>query len=87
MMSVKVSNPKLVKSSWGPSELSLILTKIVQICANIFFKFFVAIFGSNYTVFIKFVHAILPKSRRRIVDYQLNSLLENCLNTQLVGFG
>ena len=40
MMSVKVSNPKLVKSSWGPSELSLILTKIVQICANTFFNIF-----------------------------------------------
>ena len=42
---------------------------------------------SNYTVFIKSVHAILPKSRRMIIDYQLNKLLENCLKTQLVGFG
>ena len=49
--------------------------------------FFVVIFGSNYTVFIKFVNAILPKSRRTIIDYQLNSLLENCLNTELVVFG
>ena len=42
---------------------------------------------SNYTVFIKFYYAILPKSRRMIIDYQLNSLLENCLKTQLVEFG
>ena len=46
-----------------------------------------AIFASNSTDFIKIVHAILPKSRRMILDYQLNSLLENCLKTQLVGFG
>ena len=41
----------------------------------------------TYTVFIKFVHVIIPKSRRTIIVYQLNSLLENCLKTQLVGFG
>ena len=45
------------------------------------------IFVSNYTVFIKFYHAILPKSRRMIIDYQLNSFLENFLKTQLVEFG
>ena len=69
-------------------RLELVLSysiKIVQICANIFFKFFVAIFGSNYTVFIKFVHANLSESRRMIIDCQL-SLLGNCLKTQLVGF-
>jgi hypothetical protein len=45
------------------------------------------ILESNYTVVIKFVYAILPKSRRMIIDYQLNSLLENCLKTQLAGLG
>ena len=42
-------------------------TKIVQICANIFFKFFVAIFGSNQTVFIKknTYHALLHKCREK----------------------
>ena len=40
----------------------------------------------NYTVFIKFVYAILPKSRRTVIDCQLNSLLGNCLKNQLVGF-
>ena len=45
-----------------------------------------SILGSNYTVIIKFIDAILSKSRRMIIDCQLNSLLENCLETQLVGF-
>ena len=44
-----------------------------------------AILGSNYTVFIKFIGSILSKSRRTIIEYQLNSLLENFLKTQLVG--
>ena len=35
--------------------------------------------------FIKFVHAILPKSKKTITDYQLNSFLENCIKTQLQG--
>ena len=34
-----------------------------------------------------FVHAILPKSRRMIIDCQLKSLLDNCLEPKLVGFG
>ena len=76
----------LGKIAFGKKKLCK-LTKIVKICTNIFFKFFVAIFGSNSAVFIKSIHAILPKSRRMIIDYQLNSLLENCLKTQLVGFG
>jgi hypothetical protein len=42
----------------------------------------------NYIVFIKFAHVILPKIRKTIIDCQLNSrFLENCLKTQLVGFG
>ena len=44
------------------------------------------ILGSNQTVFIKFIGSILSKRRRMIIDCQLNSLLENCLKTQLVGF-
>ena len=43
-------------------------------------------FHSNYNVFIKFIGDILSKSRRTIIDRQLNSFLENCLKTQLVGF-
>ena len=42
--------------------------------------------GSNYAIFIKVFVANLSKSRRMIIDCQLNSLLENCLKTQLVGF-
>ena len=45
-----------------------------------------AILVSNYTVFIKFVGAILSKSRKMIIDCRLNSLLEKCLETQLVKF-
>ena len=41
----------------------------------------------KYTLFIKFIHAILPKSRKTIIDCQLNSFLEDCLKPQLVGFG
>ena len=52
---------------------------------NIFSQIWV-ILGSNYTVFIKFIGSILSKSRRMIIDCQLNSLLDNCLKTQLVGF-
>ena len=36
--------------------------------------------------FYQVVLAILPKSRRMITDYKLNSVLENCLKNQLVGF-
>ena len=63
-----------------------LLPKIAQICENSFFKFFFAILSSNCTVFIKNFIANLSKSRRMIIDCQLNSLLENCLKTQLVGF-
>ena len=70
------------------------LIKTVQLLQNIATKNLKNIFsqiwtilGSNYKVFIKFVHAILPKSRRMIIDYQLKKLLEKCLKTQLVGFG
>ena len=41
----------------------------------------------DHTAFIKFVLAILPKSRKTVLDCQLNSFIENCLKTQLlVGF-
>ena len=63
-----------------------ILPKIAQICDNRFFNFFFAILGSNYTDFIKYLFANLSKTRRMIIDCQLNSLLENCLKPQLVGF-
>ena len=49
---------------------------------NLFLLNFV-FWGSNYTVFFKFIAAILSKSRRKILDCQLNSLLE----IQLVWFG
>jgi hypothetical protein len=45
-----------------------------------------AVMGSNYTVFIKCVDAILSKIRRTIIDFILDSLLENCLKSQLIGF-
>ena len=64
-----------------------LLPKIAQICDTIFFKFFIAIFASNYTVSIKFIHVIWPKSKRTILDCKLNSLLENCLKTVRLGFG
>ena len=50
------------------------------------FKFFFAILGSNYTFLNKFVLAILFKSRRMILDCQLNNFLENCLKTAKVAF-
>ena len=71
----KIARTNLIKTLY-------LLTKIVQIRANIFFKLHIFC-----TVSFKFVLAILPKSRRTIIDYQLNSLLENCLKPQLVGFG
>ena len=43
-----------------------------QICDNIFYKFFVVILGSNCPVLIKSFHAILPKSRKMIIDCQIN---------------
>ena len=64
-----------------------ILPKIAQICDTIFFKFFFAILISDYTVSIKFVHAIWPKIRKTILDCKLNSILENCFKTLIVGFG
>ena len=40
---------------------------------------FLHILENNCTVFIKFVGAILPKSRKTILDCQLNSLLSRKL--------
>ena len=48
----------------------LLFSKIAQTCANIFFKFFFATFGCNYTVFTTFDQTILAKSKRRIIDCQ-----------------
>ena len=48
---------------------------------------FFAILGTNCTVSIDFDPNILPNSREMILDYQLNSLVENCLKTIIVGFG
>ena len=84
-MTVHLLLSKIARKKWIKAKK--VLPKIAQFCENIFFKFFVAILKSNYTDFIKFIYAILPKSRRTIIDCQLNSLLENCLKTQLVGFG
>ena len=46
-----------------------------------------SILGCNYIAFIKFVHVVLPKTRKTIIDCRLDSFLENCLKTQLLGFG
>ena len=40
-------------------------------------------FWSNYTVFIKLFHGILPKSRRTIIDYKLNTLVKILSNNLL----
>ena len=41
---------------------------------------------SNYTVCVKFVLGFLTKSRRIIIDWQINSILENCSKTVIVEF-
>ena len=38
----------------------------------------------RYTVFIKSIGSTLQKSKRMIIDWQLNRLLEDCLKTQLM---
>ena len=71
---------------WRANEFDkncIITSQIALISRNVFFKFLFAILGSSYTVFIKKILANLSKSRKIITDCQLNSLLENCLKTQL----
>ena len=64
-----------------------ILSKIAQIWENRFFNLFLQFREvCNYTFLIKFVLDILTKSRRMIIDGQLNSFLENCLKTVKVAF-
>ena len=70
-----------------PFDKSLIIaSKNQKINLKYLFSQIWAILGNNFIVFIKFIGAILSKSRETIIDCQLISLLENCLKTQLVGF-
>ena len=57
---------------------SLKLLKSVTICISSSLLQF-------WEVATQFVHAILPKSRRMVINYQLNNLAENCFKTTIFG--
>ena len=76
-------NSDLEDSSWQYMTVHLHLGKIARKvdrsckislwnCSNLS-SFFFAVLGSSYTFFIKFFHAILPESKRTIIDYKQSS--------------